>query len=150
MNTKAKPDWEEVTVRIQRHGKRRTLSRKIVSDEPILRFPVFQLDDILMNMRDCPIEIRLTTSDGQDAIRLFPCLTSDLKSSIIVAQTMGEFRRGITSKRIRFTHRGEAISRKEVERMSRRAKEEPPHVTPDAMTTCPTCGTIFRVGKKLV
>lgn len=149
MNKKTDNDWEDVTVRIKRKGKGHALSRKVVTGKPNEIVIVPELDEILEAMQNSPREFRLATSDGQEAIRLFPCLTSDLKEMVIVAQAMGDFRRGIPPQRTRFTYRGESISRKEVERMNRRAKEEQ-HVTPDVMATCPKCHFTFRVGKKLV
>lgn len=143
-------DYEEVTIRIKRQGKGKTVSRKVVNEIPTRTFIIPQLDNILVALNEAPCEIRLATGDGKEAIRLYRVLTHKLDEQFIAAQTMGDFRHGISDNRsVRFTHRNKTMTRKEVERVNLDQKAKRANVTPDTLVTCPACGTEFRVGKSL-
>lgn len=142
--------YEEITVRIKRKGKGHVLSRKVVNEIETRTVIIPELDEVLAALNEAPCEIRLATSDGREAIRLYRCLTPKLDEQFIAAQTMGDFRHGISDDRkVRFTHRNKTVTKKEVERMSDRVKAERVHVTPDTLVECPKCGYEFRVGKSL-
>ena len=142
--------YEEVTIRIKRHGDGHAISRKVVNEVPTRTFIIPQLDIVLDALNEAPCEIRLATSDGKEAIRLYRVLTTKLDEQFIAAQTMGDFRHGINDNRkLRFTHRNKTVTKKEVERFNLDQKAKRVNVSPDTLVTCPACGTEFRVGKSL-
>lgn len=150
MKKTADKDYEEVTIRVKRHGNGHAISRKVVNEIPTRTFIVPQLDNVLDALNEAPCEIRLATGDGQEAIRLYRVLTTKLDEQFIAAQTMGDFRHGITDHRkLRFTHGKKAMTKKDVERFNLDQKAKRTNVTPDMLVTCPACGTEFRVGKSL-
>ena len=143
-------DYEEVTIRIKRQGKGKTVRRKVVNEIPTRTFILPQLDDVLEALNEAPCEIRLATGDGKEAIRLYRVLTAKLDEQFIAAQTMGDFRHGINDNRkLRFTHGKKTVAKKDVERVNLDQKAKRTNVTPDTLVTCPACGTEFRVGKSL-
>lgn len=150
MKKTADKEYEEVVIRVKRKGKGHVLARKVVSEIETRTVIIPELDDVLAALNEAPCEIRLATGDGKAAIRLYRCLTKNLDEQFIAAQTMGDFRHGISDNRsVRFTHRNKTVTQKEVERMNRRIRDEREHVTPDTLVKCPKCSFEFRVGKTL-
>lgn len=99
-------------------------------------------------------EVRLCISD-KEAIRLFPVLSTDLKSVYVCAQSMGSFRANTYStNEVSLHRRGKEMTKDEVDSMVSTAKKRNEdwkknviEVTPDTVLTCPTCGTLLRVGR---
>lgn len=98
-------------------------------------------------------EYRMLDEDGNEALRLFPCVEKDMKTVFVAAQTMGEFRKELNDKEVAPFVKGCLASQSEAREMldaaNKTRKGGYVAVTPDMMATCPRCSFEFRVGKKL-
>ena len=131
-----------------------TLIRK-VKTRKVISLPIgfVNEEDIIGNLRK-GFEVRLTMF-GKEAIRLFPVLAADFKSVYVCAQSMGSFRTSTyTANKVELYSKRKAISDDEVEKMKSAAvarneawKKNMIEVTPDTVLTCPTCGTLLRIGR---
>lgn len=105
------------------------------------------LGDIIDALRK-GYEYRFVDEEGNDCLRLFPCVKTDLKTVFVAAQTMGEFRKSLADKKIRPFVKGKEVNMKKALEVVRKATKCL-CVTPDTMVNCPGCGLNFRVGKQL-
>lgn len=105
------------------------------------------LCDIISALRK-GYEYRFVDEEGNDCLRLFPCVKADLKTVFVAAQTMGEFRKSLADKKIRPFIKGKEAGMKKALEVVRIASKRV-CVTPDIIVTCPGCGKDIRVGKQL-
>lgn len=95
-----------------------------------------------------------------DRCRFYACVNKQLTQLEVIAQTMGRFREAMADIPFAFVEDGETVSeatlrerakRLAAERAEKAAKrkEKAQQVTPDMQVTCPTCGTTFRVGRRI-
>ena len=146
-------NWDEPIVRVRRNGSTRQQVKRKVLTRGIKRIHAFALtkEAIVKYLRE-GYEVRITDANDKDMIRLFPCMSKDMKKLTITAQTMGEFRECISDKKVHIYHGGKELSKHQAEKMvieQRERVENRLAVTPDTVVTCPKCGTEFRVGKEL-
>jgi len=98
-------------------------------------------------------EVRLTSENDGEAIRLFPCLDANYSQMFVAAMSMGTFRTTVADIPFRMTHCGEEVDVKtaseEKAKKAETIRQNRQHVTPDTVVKCPNCGTEFRVGKTL-
>ena len=104
-------------------------------------------------------ELRLMLGGSKEnAVRLFPMMSADLKRIEVHAATLKWFREEtLSGKKAVFRRRGTEVSRATVEyftaeKLSQRAGGEADEeaVTPDPLVKCPKCGYRFRVGRRNV
>ena len=142
-------NWDaEQPATLKSKGRSHAVSRKVLTKA---KHPIALISNEIDRAKELlrqGYEVRLASTDGVDAVRLYPCVETDMTTMFVAAATMGPFRGILADKRVRFSHRGHEISRSEARRMNE-AKVAEPHVTPDTTVECPKCGHRFRVGKKL-
>ena len=143
-------NWDaEQPVTLKSKGRNHAVSRKVLTKA---KHPISLISNEIDRAAELlrqGYEVRLATTDGVDAVRLYPCVETDMMTMFVAAATMGPFRGTLADKRVRFTHRGHEVTRSEARRMNE-AKVAESRVTPDTVVECPKCGHRFRVGKKLV
>ena len=143
-------NWDaEQPVTLKSKGRNHAVSRKVLTKA---KHPISLISNEIDRAAELlrqGYEVRLASTDGRDAVRLYPCVETDMKTMFVAAATMDPFRGTLADKRVRFTHRGREVTRSEARRLND-AKAAEPHVTPDTVVECPKCGHRFRVGKKLV
>lgn len=102
-------------------------------------------------------ELRLMLGGSKEnAVRLFPMMSADLKRIEVHAATLKWFREEtLEGKKAVFRRRGTEVSRATVEhytaeKLGQRAGGEADEeaVTPDPLVKCPKCGYRFRVGRR--
>ena len=142
-------NWDaEQPATLKSKGRNHAVSRKVLTKA---KHPISLISNEIDRATELlrqGYEVRLATTDGVDAIRLYPCVETDMKTMSVAAATMDPFRGTLADKRVRFTHRGHEVTRNEARRLNE-TKASEPRVTPDTLVKCPKCGTRFRVGKKL-
>lgn len=125
-------------------GNGRTVARKVKTKGiKVLEFTVLDEAEALLRQG---WEVRLAAAGKDAALRLFPCVKTDMKTMFVGAQTMHPFRSCLSDKTVRLSHRGHAVSRKYAKQLNNEKRQS---VTPDIMVTCPGCDLEFRVGQKL-
>lgn len=149
-------NWDEDTpVHINAgHGKgnRKVITRGVITSRDLGSVHRGYAESLLFDITELlrrGHEYRFVDEDGNEALRLFPCVNTDLKTVFVAAQTMGEFRNSLSDKKIRPFVAGEEVCIKTARKVVKKALKRIPSVTPDEMVECPECGTRFRVGKKL-
>ena len=142
-------NWdEEQPATIKCKGQGHAVSRKVLTKAAHPISLVSNEIDRAAELLRQGYEVRLASTDGIDAVRLYPCVGTDMKTMFVAAATMEPFRGVLADKRVRFTHRGHEVTRGEARRLNA-AKVAEAHVTPDTTVECPRCGNRFRVGKRL-
>ena len=144
--------WE-ATVSLSSKGSNRADMRRKVRTNGIRRIDASDIIADAMNLLRAGFEIRLKDADGEDAIRLYPCLDADYTEMFAAAQTMGEFRHGLKDIGFTMKRSGNYANREEATAARARTKAlkvRRQNVTPDTIIVCPKCGTEIRVGKTLV
>ena len=142
-------------VNVKGGGSRRKPARKVITKGV---WPVIlgrTIENAIEMLRK-GYEVRFVDSEGNDAIRLFPMMGTDLKTMTVGAATMGAFRDATLADKKAVFHRfGGEVARETVERyMAEKAGEraggraDVESVTPDMMVNCPKCGYSFRVGRR--
>lgn len=153
-------NWDrEAPVRLNKghhQNNRKIVTRGIVTSRDFGQVHQFYAEALLMAITEIlrsGYEYRLFDKDGNEAVRLYPCVEKDMKTVFVAAQTMGDFRHALSDKRVVPFVKGRLASKKEVqetlEASDRTRSRGIVAVTPDMMATCPACGFEFRVGKKL-
>lgn len=138
------------------HSNRKIVTRGIVTSRDMGKAHQLDAENVLEEIQ-CLLregyEYRLLDEDGNEALRLYPCVEKDMKTVFVAAQTMGDFRHSLSDKRVVPFVKGRLASKKEVketlEASDRTRNRGIVAVTPDMMATCPACGKRFRVGKQL-
>ena len=157
-------DTDYFRVNVKSYGRGRSPARKVVTKgihKLLLGVEHRRITDLLRRGYEVRLEF---AGSGQDAIRLFPIMTQDLKHMEVKADTMGSFKTDtLADKKAVFARMGKDVSRAEIEDYDATKKSETPvgkwkpgmggeseqdYVTPDMMVTCPNCGYNFRVGRK--
>ena len=154
--TRMTAEWEP-EAKIKRSGGHYTApARKLLTKGVAqLCYPTM-LKEVLDKLRS-GYEVRLTYWKGNDAIRIFPILSTDLKTVYPHAQTMGVFRHALEDLKPKVYHKGELLDdvrirmekNVQMDKYNKFKEQQRLSVTPDTMVTCPNCGTEFRVGSKL-
>ena len=143
-------NWDaEQPATLKSKGRNHAVSRKVLTKA---KHPISLISNEIDRAAELlrqGYEVHLASTDGLDAVRLYPCVKTDMKTMFVAADTMNPFRGTLADKRVRFTHRGHEMTRSEARRLNA-AKVAEPHVTPDTVVECPKCGHRFRVGKKLM
>ena len=148
-------NWDP-EVRIKKNGSAGSVGRKVL-DTGIRRIALGPLEDELLRLLRQGHDVRLTGGDGGDALRLYPCMTPELDRMLVIAQTMGGFRKALEDKKVRLVHCGRDVGDDEAEalvdeaRSKGRSRYAPDVecVTPDPIVTCPKCGYRFRSGRRV-
>lgn len=144
--------WE-ATVSLSSKGSNRADMRRKVRTNGIRRIDASDIIADAMNQLRAGFEVRLKDAEGDDAIRLYPCLDADYTEMFAAAQTMGEFRHGLKDIGFTMKRSGNYANREEATAARARTKAlkvRRQNVTPDTIIVCPKCGTEIRVGKTLV
>ena len=144
--------WE-ATVTLSSKGSNRADMRRKVRTNGIRRIDASDIIADAMNQLRAGFEVRLKDAEGDDAIRLYPCLDADYTEMFAAAQTMGEFRHGLKDIGFTMKRSGNYANREEATAARARTKAlkvRRQNVTPDTIIVCPKCGTEIRVGKTLV
>ena len=144
--------WE-ATVSLSSKGINRADMRRKVRTNGIRRIDASDIIADAMNQLRAGFEVRLKDAEGDDAIRLYPCLDADYSEMFAAAQTMGEFRHGLKDIGFTMKRSGNYANREEATAARARTKAlkvRRQNVTPDTIIVCPKCGTEIRVGKTLV
>ena len=85
--------------------------------------------------------------------RFYACLNKSRTELEVVAQTMGGFRKAMADIPFALVADGETVSEATLRARAKRAAAErraaAKQVTPDTHVTCPSCGTTFRVGRRI-
>ena len=143
-------NWdEEQPAKLKSKGRNHAVSRKVLTKA---KHPISLISNEIDRAAELlrqGYEVRLASTDGRDAVRLYPCVETDMKTMFVAAATMEPFRGTLADKRVRFTHRGHEVTRSEARRLNA-AKVAEARVTPDTTVECPKCGHRFRVGRKLL
>ena len=143
-------NWdEEQPAKIRSKGRNHAVSRKVLTKA---KHPISLISNEIDRAAELlrqGYEVRLASTDGVDAVRLYPCVETDMKTMFVAAATMDPFRGTLADKRVRFTHRGHEVTHREARQLNE-TKVAESRVTPDTTVECPKCGHRFRVGKKLV
>lgn len=152
--TRMTAEWEP-EVKIKRKGGHNAApERKLITKGVAKLWRPNLLGDVLNNLRH-GYEVRLVDGNGNGAIRIFPILSTDMKTVYPHAQTMGDFRRSLEDLKPKLYHRGELLDDVRVrmekniqmDKYNKCKEQRRLSVTPDTMVTCPNCGTEFRVGR---
>lgn len=145
-------EWE-ADVTAKRNGRTNAALRRKVKTVGIKQLDVADLFDEVRGYLRRGYEVRLTSKNDGEAIRLYPCLDADFTQMFVAAMTMGAFRTSLADIRFRTSHCGQSVDPAD-ERTAKGERAERiaaarQSVTPDTVVTCPKCGTEFRVGKVL-
>ena len=145
--------WEATVSLISKGRNRADMCRKVRTNGT-KRIDAADIIADAMNQLRGGFEVRLLDAEGNEAIRLYPCLDADYTEMFAAAQTMGEFRHGLKDIGFTMERAGSCANREEATaaraRRSRAIKARRLNVTPDTIVVCPKCGTEIRVGKTLV
>ena len=150
-------NWDEDYFRVNVHsyGAGRKPARKVVTKGT--RSVVSYTDPkAITDLLRKGYEVRLAFWGGEDAIRLYPIMSTDFKRMEVKADTMGSFRTDtLSDKKAVFAMMGQQVPKSKVEEFTvakvcqpKGGGPEAGYVTPDTMVTCPKCGNRFRVGRK--
>ena len=153
-------DWN---VAISDKGFARKLSRKVLTKGTTqIAIPDAIYERLCAELK-AGNEVRFA-ANGEEFVRFYPVMLSDLSKMEAVAQTLIPFRASVYAgmKAFRLVTRSGKTKRDrtDVEKMMKRKEDEIATfkanlkqlrhgVTPDVMITCPNCGYEIRVGKKL-
>ena len=152
-------NWDPVAT-IHRKGCGHVDGRKVAT-RAIVHLALGKEHEELTQMLRCGYEVRLcATGKSDEFIRIYPCVSTDLKRMYPAAATMGDWRQTcLADKRVSFMRGGKTLSADEVVGEMLEAKpsdeetEKPDtiefdEVTPDVIVTCGRCGHHIRVGRK--
>lgn len=143
-------EWEP-KIQIKRESAQHGgFSRKVVTEgDAYVTVPLETITKLLRQGK----QVILSGRGSNDAIRLFPCLTTDLTEMFVAAQTVGDFRHSIGDIKFSVRHRGLRASSSDCARLVADAaerheakKRQQLVVCPSRHVTCPVCGADLELG----
>ena len=144
-------NWVSPTVHVTKNGV--FAPRRKVLTNGIEHYKLAMLDHIVRDLRS-GYEVRLTDSDGNDVLRLFPFMDTHCKEMSVVAQSMQGLRKCISDIKPKIVrvkpNETEVVNAKHVAEITEEChtkRGERIWVTPDQMVECPKCGFEFRIGR---
>lgn len=137
------------------HSNRKIVTRGIMTSRDMGKAHQLDAENVLEEIQHIlrsGYEYRLLDEDGNEALRLYPCVEKDMKTVFVAAQTMGDFRHSLGDKRVVPFVKGRLASKSEVRKMldasDKTRNRGYSAVTPDMTVICDGCGKVIRVGKK--
>jgi len=135
-------NWDKVRVE-EKNGARGTTARKVITRGEWRIDAAEIIAEVIAKLRQ-GYDVRLTDGNGEDAIRLYPCVAKGKNFMETTARPMGTLKTTLNDKCVRL-----AEPDRPVENRGRGGEEdEGEGVTPDVMMTCEVCGHRQRVGKR--
>jgi len=136
-------NWEP-EVRVKKRGAARgDMGRKVITTGTVTLECDQLIGRIVILLRQGK-EVRLG-----DALRIFPCMLSDLKTMSVSTQAMKGLTSTLADKSARVVAKGNVVSGGEVAKAARQRHREYVEITPDTTVICNVCGNRIRIGRRL-
>ena len=146
-------NWDDVKVAARVDEDRGAIARKVIT-QGVTQIEAGEIISRAFQGLRQGWEVRFVDEIGEDALRLYPCVSRDGETMDVCARTMNGFKATLRDKKVRKTPLGKRAEEKpkaegEGEGGGEGGEGEgEAGITPDPIVTCPQCHKRFRVGRK--